>query len=121
MQRLVRAEIDERTSANFKTVLWVYGAMGAAAGLFGVGTAIKSFIGRVDRIEKKLGMLDRLVREEEKRANDEQALMEAYALLGRIEQAERTISEHKAADKERWTEREAMQELLRRHMAHNAQ
>ena len=41
MQSVVRAKIEGQSSANLKTVLWIYGAIGAAASVFGVGEGVR--------------------------------------------------------------------------------
>ena len=41
MQSVMRVEIEEQTSTNLKTVLWIYGAIGAAASVFGVGEGVR--------------------------------------------------------------------------------
>ena len=73
----------------------------------------KEFVDRVERIEHKLSLLDRVVREEEKKVSDERELMEAYQMLSRIEDAKRTTAAHDAASKQEWLECEAVRELAR--------
>lgn len=121
MQGLVRAELEEQQRANLKIVLLVYGAVAAAAGLFGIGGLIKDFLERVENIEKKLAMLDGLVQQEERREAQERAVNEAYELLGKIESAKKRVAEHEAEAKQTRSEYEAVRELGRQRMMRSAQ
>jgi len=118
MQGLVRAELEEQISANTKKVLWVYGALGAVAGVFVVGASIRSYVQRVD---EKLALLDRLAREEEQKIAQDRELAEANQLLGDIERAKRLTAAHDASEKERAAEREALRELTRQRMTRQVQ
>ena len=83
-------------------MLSIYGAIGAAASVFGVGVASKEFVDRVERIEHNLSLLDRVAREKEKNVSDERELTEAYQMLSRIEDAKRTTAANDAARRQEW-------------------
>jgi len=121
MQGFVRAELEEQQSANLKTVIWIYGAIGTAAGIVGIGAAIKGFIDRVGALERKMELLDRVIVEEEQREARERELAQAYQLLGNIERAKSLTAAHEAMEKERATELAALRELTRQRMARQAQ
>lgn len=111
-EQLISQKTTEAEAAPLRALFWTYGALGAAAGVAGVGVAIKSFVDRISALERKMDLLKSILAEEERKAVERQQLAEARELLNRIEIAKSRVNRHERKEEERERYEETLRKLV---------